>query len=115
MHTLLLSKVISQQLYFTILSNHPHEMIKDKRGFVKYEINNNLLPLLTEDEKESAPLMYLYPAKNKKKKRTVEIKKRKAQKKKAGKKKATAKYITCLKFLLTYKGACLDAGINPPR
>lgn len=69
MHTLLLSREISSGLYSDILDNHPHEMIANKPDFVKYEINNNLLPLLTEDEKESAPLMYLYSVKVKKEKK----------------------------------------------
>lgn len=110
MHTLLLSKVISQQLYFTILSNHPHEMIKDKRGFVKYEINNNLLPLLTEDEKESAPLMYLYPAKNKKKKKDGGDKEKKGTKEEGGKEEGDSKIYYMFEILINIQRSLFGRG-----
>lgn len=110
MHTLLLSKVISQQLYFTILSNHPHEMIEDESDFVKYEINNNLLPLLTEDEKESAPLMYLCSFKVKTKKKDGGDKEKKGTKEEGGKEEGDSKIYYMFEILINIQRSLFGRG-----
>lgn len=62
MHTVLLSRPISPDLYSNILTTVQYRVVdKDKEGkFFKCEIRNNLLTTLEESERASLPHMYLF-------------------------------------------------------